>query len=85
MENKQALKTLMMRFRVIKDPRMTIPEKQDDCLVYTVAEVGVLLGLTKNLAYQAAKRGDFPTIRIGKLIKIPKAALHAMIDGAGAK
>jgi excisionase family DNA binding protein len=54
-------------------------------LVYTVMEVGELLGLTRNAAYDAAKRGDFPTIRIGKLIRVPKAALHAMIDGAGAK
>jgi len=56
-----------------------------DSLVYTIPEVSKLLGLTRNAAYDAAKRGDFPTIRIGKLIRIPKAALHAMIDAAGAK
>ncbi|WP_457492215.1 helix-turn-helix domain-containing protein [Tardiphaga sp. P5_C7] len=55
------------------------------CLVYNVPEAGRLLGLTKNASYVAAKRGDLPTIRIGKLIRVPKAALHAMIDGAGAK
>lgn len=54
-----------------------------NCLVYTVPEAGALLGLTKNASYEAAKRGDIPTIRLGKLIKVPKAALHAMIDGAG--
>jgi len=63
---------------------MTINEK-DERLVYTVQEAGALLGLTKNAAYEAAKRSDFPTIRIGRLIRVPKAALHAMIDGAGAK
>ena len=41
--------------------------------------------LTKNASYEAAKRGDFPTIRIGKLIRVPKVAFHALIDGAGAK
>lgn len=55
----------------------------DQSLVYTVPEAGALLGLTKNASYEAAKRGDIPTIRLGKLIKVPKAALHAMIDGAG--
>jgi excisionase family DNA binding protein len=60
---------------------MTINEK-DERLVYTVQEAGALLGLTKNAAYEAAKRSDFPTIRIGRLIRVPKAALHAMIDGA---
>lgn len=59
--------------------------ESDERLVYTVQEVGELLGLTKNAAYEAAKRNDFPTIRIGRLIRVPKAALHAMIDGAGQK
>ncbi|WIG51010.1 MAG: hypothetical protein OJF48_001927 [Afipia sp.] len=54
----------------------------DDCLVYDVPKAGRLLGLTKNAAYEAAKRGDLPTIRIGRLIKVPKAALHAMIENA---
>lgn len=57
----------------------------DECLVYNVPEAGKLLGLTKNAAYVAAKRGDLPTIRIGKLIRVPKAALHAMIESAGQK
>ena len=57
----------------------------DESLVYDLVEAGALLGLNKNASYAAAKRGDFPTIRIGKLIKVPKAAFHAMIDGAGAK
>jgi excisionase family DNA binding protein len=51
-------------------------------LVYTILEVGELLGLNRNAAYEAARRGDFPTIRIGKLIRVPKAALHAMLDSA---
>jgi excisionase family DNA binding protein len=55
------------------------------CLVYDVPQAGKLLGLTKNAAYVAAKRGDLPTIRIGKLIRVPKAALHAMLDGAAQK
>lgn len=63
---------------------MDTPEK-DERLVYDVHEVGTMLGLTKNAAYVAAKRGDFPTIKIGKLIRIPKAAFHAMIDDAGRK
>jgi excisionase family DNA binding protein len=56
-----------------------------ECLVYTVPEAGSLLGLNRNSSYEAAKRGEIPTIKIGKLLKVPKAALHAMIDGAGGK
>lgn len=37
-------------------------------LVYTVPEAGRLLGLSRNGSYEAAKRGDIPTIRIGRLL-----------------
>lgn len=60
-----------------------VAKDEDDRLVYEVPEAGALLGLTRNAAYEAAKRGDFPTIRIGKLIRVPKAALHALINDAG--
>jgi excisionase family DNA binding protein len=64
---------------------MTEPEKQGECLVYKVPEAGKLLGLTKNASYLAASRGDIPVIRIGKQVRVPKAALHAMIEAAGHK
>ncbi len=59
-----------------------IDSQNEKCLVFTVQEAGAILGLNKNAAYVAAKRGDLPTIRIGKLIRVPKAALQAMIDSA---
>jgi excisionase family DNA binding protein len=57
----------------------------DDRLVYEVPEAGAMLGLTRNGSYEAAKRGDIPTIRIGKLIRVPKAAFHKMLEQAGGK
>ena len=45
-------------------------------LVYTVPEAGRLLGLSRNGAYEAAKRGDIPTIRVGRRLVVPKAAFH---------
>jgi excisionase family DNA binding protein len=63
---------------------MTIPaEAEDGRLVYKVPEAGRMLGLTRNGSYEAAKRGDIPIIRIGKLIRVPKAAFHRMLDQAG--
>lgn len=60
--------------------------KQDDeRLVYEVPEAGAMLGLTRNGSYEAAKRGDIPTIKIGKLLRVPKAAFHRMLEQAGAK
>lgn len=52
-------------------------------LVYEVPEAGAMLGLNRNASYLAAKRGDLPTIKIGKLLKVPKAAFHAMLERAG--
>jgi excisionase family DNA binding protein len=48
-------------------------------LVYTVPEAGRLLGLGRNAAYDAAKRGEIPTVRIGRLLLIPKIPFHRML------
>ena len=54
-------------------------------LVYDVPEAGAMLGLSRNASYAAAKRGDLPTIRLGKLIRVPKAAFDQMLARAGVK
>jgi excisionase family DNA binding protein len=51
-----------------------------DRVVYAVPEAGALLGLSRNASYEAAKRGEIPTIKIGKLIMVPKAAFHMMLE-----
>jgi excisionase family DNA binding protein len=51
--------------------------------VMTVPEAGKILGLGRNAAYEAAKRGDIPIIRIGKLKRVPRVALDRMLEGAG--
>ena len=48
---------------------------------YTVEEAAHLLGLGRNATYEAAKSGAIPTIRIGKRILVPKAALDRMLSG----
>jgi helix-turn-helix protein len=42
-------------------------------------------GLSRNGAYDAAKRGDIPTIKIGRLRRVPVRALEKMLDEAGRK
>jgi hypothetical protein len=54
--------------------------KEDKRLVYEVPEAGALIGLCRNAAYEAARRGDIPTIRIGKLLKVPKVAFHRLFE-----
>jgi excisionase family DNA binding protein len=46
-------------------------------------EAGQALGLSRNATYDAARRGEIPTIKFGKLIKVPTAALRKMLENAG--
>lgn len=46
----------------------------------TVPEAGKVLGLSRNAAYRAAKRGDIPTVRIGGRILVPLAQLERLLD-----
>jgi hypothetical protein len=55
-------------------------------LTISVPEAGrKYFGLSRNAAYDAAGRGEIPTIRIGRLLKVPVRALEAMLDRAGEK
>jgi hypothetical protein len=49
--------------------------------VYSAPEAGAMVGLTRNASYEAVKRGDIPTIRFGKLLKVPKAKWDKIILG----
>ena len=39
--------------------------------------------LCRGDSYEAAHRGDIPTIRIGRRIRVPVRALESMLDNAG--
>jgi excisionase family DNA binding protein len=62
---------------------MPSPAEIDRRLVYEVPEAGEMLGLSRNASYEAAKKGDIPTIRIGKLLRVPKRAFHEMLERTG--
>jgi excisionase family DNA binding protein len=51
---------------------------------YTVEEAGKILGLSRNSAYARAADGSLPTIRFGRLLLVPKAALDRLLNGATA-
>ena len=40
-------------------------------------------GLSRNGAYDAARRGDLPIIRIGRLLRVPVVRLEKMLEHAG--
>ena len=47
--------------------------------VLTVSQTAELLGLGRNAAYDAVARGDIPSIRIGRRLLVPKAALENLL------
>ena len=56
----------------------------DGPLVYTIEEVAALLQSGRNQAYQAARRGEIPVLRIGpRRMVVPKAALERLLAEAG--
>jgi len=53
--------------------------------VLTVIEASRLARVGRNAMYEAIQRGDVFGCRIGKSIRIPKAALVAYLNGEGAR
>lgn len=51
---------------------------------YTVEEAAAQLGVCRNTGYALARTGELPTIRMGKRLLVPAAALNRMLDGQAA-
>jgi Helix-turn-helix domain len=52
-------------------------------LTISVPEAGRrYFGLCRNAAYDAAARGEIPTIKIGRLLRVPVRALERILDHA---
>lgn len=41
------------------------------------------LGIGRDASYEAARQGIIPTIRIGKLMRVPVVAMERMLETAG--
>jgi excisionase family DNA binding protein len=48
-------------------------------MTVTVEEAATILGVGRNKAYEAARSGEIPTIRIGKRIPVPVASLERLL------
>jgi excisionase family DNA binding protein len=48
-------------------------------------DAGKALGLGKSRTYESARVGEIPTVRFGKSIRVPVAALQKMLESAGQK
>ena len=55
----------------------------EERLIYSVEEAGKLLGIGRSAAYEAARSGELPVIRIGRRWLVSKQALDRMLSEAG--
>lgn len=63
-------------------PALTLTELRDGArATVTIPEASAVLGLSPWVGYQAAQRGEIPTLRIGRRIVVPVPALLRMLDG----
>jgi excisionase family DNA binding protein len=54
-------------------------------LTMTVEQAAKALGINRNSAYEAARHGDIPAIRIGRRLLVVKAAFERMLENAGSE
>lgn len=52
-------------------------------LVLTIEEAAKLLRIGRSAAYEAARRGELPAVRIGRTLRVPRHALEEMLRDAG--
>jgi excisionase family DNA binding protein len=51
------------------------------CLTVSVENAARILGISRGAAYTHARDGSLPTIRLGKRLLVPKAALDKLLQG----
>jgi excisionase family DNA binding protein len=54
-----------------------------ECRTLTIEEAARSLGVGRNAAYEAARRGELPVVRIGRRLLVPKVALDRMLEQVG--
>lgn len=58
---------------------MTLPDPHDTPTL-TVEQAASALKIGRSAAYEAARRGEIPTIAIGRRLLVPTASLYRMLD-----
>lgn len=52
----------------------------EDKLVISVEQAGRLLGCGRSLAYKLARKGQLPTLRLGRKLVVPIPALQKLLE-----
>lgn len=51
-----------------------------DKLTYTVTEVAELLGISRTSAYECVRRGEIPSLRLGRRLLVTRAGLEQLLE-----
>ncbi len=60
-------------------PSVRVPTAEERPTLGVWPETGQILGLSKASVYEAVKTGDIPSIKIGRRLLVPTAALRRML------
>ena len=58
------------------ETRQSIPR------TFTVSEAATMLGISRTSAFKAVRSGELPSLRFGRRIVIPRAAIEHLLDGS---
>lgn len=53
--------------------------QSDQKVTFTVPEAAELMGISRGLAYEMVRRGDVPSIKLGRRLLVPRAALETLL------
>ena len=63
---------------------MTLTDLEDRVTI-TVEEAGRLIGVRRSAAYEAARRGELPTRRVGRRLLVPVPAFRRWLGDVSVK
>jgi excisionase family DNA binding protein len=58
----------------------TTPGDASERLTLTVEQAAAILGVSRAFAYELARTGELPSVRLGRRIVIPRRALVRLLD-----
>ncbi len=59
------------------------PRLADAPDVLTVEQTAGILAISRGTAYEGVRTGQIPSVRIGRIIRVPKYALEHLLNGTG--
>ena len=59
------------------------PDELESRTIITIKEMSTILGIGRNTAYEAVKKGEIPSVKVGRRILVPSKALDRWLESGG--